>query len=225
MSSTETTEQKKTSPALTLVIIFAVLVVGTFAIIKLTGGGGTPNVQFEPKIQRYGMVGNFDLIDQEGEVFNQEQVQGKVWVTNFIFTSCATECPLISRRMQEIQKAFQFDDRVQLVSISVDPRTDSPERLKNYAKEFEAGPRWSYVTGEEAEVERLSSKGFKVNTPGALAKATSAPRTRQLLHSQKIAVVDQLGVVRFYANGMNPKASKQVIETVTTLLNAQEENL
>lgn len=215
------TKEKKPSTALTLIIIVTVLVVGIFVITQITGGDQDPRLEFEPKISRYGMIGKFDLIDQEAVEFNQKRTEGKVWVANFIFTSCATECPLICRRMKEIQEAFQYDDRVELVSISVDPRTDSPERLKNYSKEFDAGERWSFVTGEENEVERLSTKGFMVNTPGALAKVSSAPRTRQLLHSQKIAVVDQLGVVRFYANGMSPKASKQVIDAVTTLLEAE----
>jgi protein SCO1/2 len=175
----------------------------------------------ELSIGRYGMIEDFSLIDHRNQPFDIEKVRGKVWVANFIFTSCATECPLLSRRMQDIQEAFKNDPRVELVSISVDPRTDSPERLAKYAEAFQAGDKWAFLTGDTKEIERLSTKGFMVVTPGETPAASSARRTRELLHSEKIAVVDQLGVVRYYANGMNPKAAKKVSQVVRTLLNTE----
>ncbi len=173
-----------------------------------------------PQMQRYGMVEDFDLTDQSGQPFSREAVDGKVWVANFIFTSCATECPYITRQMSKVDQAFSSDDRVELVSISVDPRTDSPERLTKYADSFDAGPKWSFVTGEENKVRHLSTNSFMVTAADGTAAQSSIPKTRQLLHSEKIAVVDQLGVIRFYANGMNPKASQQVVEVVRKLLAA-----
>lgn len=173
-----------------------------------------------PKISRYGMIGDFTLTDHHGQPFNRDQVDGKVWVANFIFTSCATECPLLSRRMREVQEAFAGDDRVSLVSISIDPRTDHPERLAKYASAYKAGEKWSFLTGETKIIEHLCTKGFMVTTPGSAPPDSSKPKTRQLLHSEKIAVVDQLGVVRFFANGMNPKAAQQISTAVRELLAA-----
>ena len=123
--------------------------------------------------------------------------------------------------MQDIQERFKLDPRVELVSISVDPRTDSPERLAKYAEAFNAGDKWAFLTGDTKEIERLSTKGFMVVTPGEAPKASSVRRSRELLHSQKIAVVDQLGVVRYFANGMDPRAAKDVIEVVLTLLKSE----
>lgn len=148
-------------------------------------------------------------------------MEGKVWVANFIFTSCATECPLLSRRMQDVQEAFKNDPRVELVSISVDPRTDSPERLAKYAAAFKAGEKWAFLTGDTKEIERLITKGFMVVAPGETPAVSSVRRTRELLHSEKIAVVDQLGVVRFFANGMNPRAAVELTEVVRTLLSTK----
>ncbi len=172
----------------------------------------------KPTISRYGMVGDFSLTDQRNQPYTSKNLQGKVWVANFIFTSCGTECPLLSRRMQDIQADFKNDPRVELVSISVDPRTDSPERLAAYAGVFEAGERWAFLTGDTKEIERLSTKGFMVAAPGETPAASSIRRTRELLHSQKIAVVDQLGVIRYFANGMNPTSSSEISEVVRTLL-------
>ncbi len=212
--------EKKGFPLANLLLIVLPLLV--FAIIIygriLSGQKGSD----EPlEIRRYGMIGDFELIDQRGEPFRREDVEGKVWVANFIFTSCATECPLLSRRMRDIQERFRNDDRVILVSFSVDPRTDHPERLAGYARAFDAGEHWYFLTGEERVIEHLSAKGFMVTTPGSAPKESAVRRTRQLLHSEKIAVVDPLGVVRFYANGMDPRSSREVGEVVSRLLRSQ----
>lgn len=169
-------------------------------------------------IDRYGMIPEFSLVDQNGEHFGLRNVEGKVWVANFIFTSCATECPLLSRRMQEISEIFEEDDQVELVSISIDPRTDSPERLLKYSEAFGSPPNWSFLTGETKVIEFLSSEGFKVTNPGEHAEKGSIRRTRQMLHSREIVVVDDLGVVRYYANGMHPKVAKEVAGVVDQLL-------
>lgn len=212
------TELKSGIPVAGIIITMICLAVFGTIIVGLIRSRAA-QTDFIPEIARYGMIQDFALIDHSGEPFSLENVEGKIWVANFIFTSCATECPLISRRMEEIQNNFQHDKRVELVSISVDPRTDNPERLAKYANMFNAGPKWSFLTGDEKVIKNLSTKSFMMIAPEDKIEETSIARTRQLLHSEKIAVVDQLGVVRFYANGMNPKASRQVIEAVSTLLN------
>ena len=169
------------------------------------------------------MIPPFSLTNQHSGEFGSKDLEGKIWVANFIFTSCATECPLISRRMREIQDTFAGDDRVELVSISVDPRTDNPERLARYADAFQAGEKWNFLTGDIKTIRNVSSKGFMVVTPDSLNEATSVRKARQLLHSEKIAVVDQLGVVRFFASGLHPSAGKQVVEVVRKLLAAEKD--
>lgn len=214
------TEEKKSFPVgIVTIVLLALLLVAV--LVLGYAKKGKAEVEQKQKISRYGMIEDFSLIDHRNQPFGSEDVAGKVWVANFIFTSCATECPLLSRRMQDIQKTFEHDPRVELVSISVDPRTDSPERLAKYAEAYQAGEKWAFLTGDSKEIERLSTKGFMVVTPGESPEVSSVRRTRELLHSEKIAVVDQLGVVRFFANGMNPKAATEVSGVVRTLLNAQ----
>lgn len=216
----ESSETQKDGIPIGAIAVAALTLCVVGALIVAYAGKGKA-AREKPVISRYGMIQDFSLIDHRNQPYGTKNVEGKVWVANFIFTSCATECPLLSRRMQEIQEEFKNDPRVELVSISVDPRTDNPARLAKYAEAFNAGEKWAFLTGETKEIERLSTKGFMVTMPGDAPKESSVRRTRELLHSQKIAVVDQLGVVRFYASGMNPTAAVEVSNVVDSLLAAE----
>jgi protein SCO1/2 len=78
----------------------------------------------------------------------QELNDGRPVVMNFIFTSCTTICPLITQTFVRLQEKLGSDrDRVHLVSISIDPDADTPERLAEYAKRYHAGPEWQHYTG------------------------------------------------------------------------------
>jgi protein SCO1 len=99
------------------------------------------------------------VIDQDGKArrFYTDLVKDRVVAMNFIFTTCTTICPPMGAGFAQLQKLL--GDRagrdVHLISVSVDPTTDTPERLKAWAQKFGAGPGWTLVTGERAEVTRL----------------------------------------------------------------------
>jgi protein SCO1/2 len=98
-----------------------------------------------------------ELLDQDGRKvrFYSDVLKGKTVVVNAFFTSCTSVCPPMNRNMEKIQEAF--GDRVGrdvfLVSISVDPTTDTPPRLKEYAQRFHAGPGWTFLTGKKENVD------------------------------------------------------------------------
>lgn len=96
------------------------------------------------------------LVDQDGKPvhFYSDLVKGKVVAINFIFTSCTTICPPMGANFAKLQKLLAGRD-VQLISVSVDPATDTPESLKAWAGKFGAGPGWTLVTGDRDEVNRL----------------------------------------------------------------------
>jgi protein SCO1/2 len=97
------------------------------------------------------------LLNQNGEQmrFYSDLLKGKVVIINTFFTSCASVCPLMNRTMEKIQTAFE--DRVGkdvfLISISVDPTTDTPPRLKEYADRFHAKPGWYFLTGKKENID------------------------------------------------------------------------
>lgn len=99
------------------------------------------------------------VYDQHGQrrSFYTDLVKGKTVAINFIFTTCNGVCPPMTARMRKVQQ--ELGDRVgrdvELISISVDPTTDVPERLKGFADKFKAGPGWTFVTGSKPEIDQL----------------------------------------------------------------------
>ena len=99
------------------------------------------------------------VYDQNGKKlkFHTDLVKGKTVAINFIFTTCTTICPPLTATFRRVQQELgeTVGQKVQLISISVDPTTDVPERLKEYATKFKAGPGWTFVTGNKAEIESI----------------------------------------------------------------------
>ncbi|WP_332769634.1 SCO family protein [Pseudomonas koreensis] len=99
---------------------------------------------------------NVPLLDQNGKSVHLEQdlVQGKIVVMSFIYTSCTTVCPVVSSIMGKVQTQLgaRVGDEVQLVSISIDPQRDDPKRLQDYARTFQRGPGWSWLTGSPQSI-------------------------------------------------------------------------
>lgn len=161
----------------------------------------------------------FTLTSQSGASFGRGDLLGKVWVVDFMFTSCPSVCPMLSARMAEVAKRYARDPDVRFLSISVDPVTDTPAVLTAYATRFGADPaRWTWLTGEEKNVQQVIIGGFREmvqrlpaapSTPEATAgKAPPAPN---ILHGERFVVVDRDGVIRGYPD---PKVSGDVEATV-----------
>lgn len=98
------------------------------------------------------------VLDQDGRKlhFRTDLVEGKVVAMNFLFTNCTTICPPLGATFGKLRKLLGESGRdVQLISISVDPVTDTPERLKSWSSKFDQGPGWTLVTGSRDDVTRL----------------------------------------------------------------------
>ena len=109
------------------------------------------------------------LRDQNGERVNvPELVRDRVVVMNFVFTSCTTICSPMGANFGQLQT--HLGNGVRLVSVSIDPTTDTPARLKKWSGQFHAGPSWTLLTGEPKDVERLL-KGLGVYTPNRFSHA------------------------------------------------------
>src|SRR6266545_1630807 len=97
------------------------------------------------------------LTDQNGRSvrFYSDLVKGKVVAINFVFTSCTTICSPMGANFAALQQRLGNDSDVQLISVTIDPGMDTPERLKRWSERFHARPGWTLVTGPRADVERL----------------------------------------------------------------------
>jgi len=92
----------------------------------------------------------FNLINEKGQKFSSSSLKGKIYVASFFFTRCGTICPKITGQLSRVQDTFNKDPDLKLISISVDPAFDHPEKLQAYAKRFDANEgQWTFLTGEK----------------------------------------------------------------------------
>ena len=161
-----------------------------------------------PAARVMGKAPAFQLIDQEGEPFGHERVEGKIWVADFFFSSCAGPCPTMSKNMAWLQETFRSRDDVALVNFSVDPLGDTPEKLKKYAAKLGADPkRWHLLNGSAEDIMRISVGGFKIGSTENIVN-----------HSQKFVLVDKKGSIRGYFEGTDTEEVKELAATIRYLL-------
>lgn len=156
------------------------------------------------------------LTDETGKPFSLASTKGSVTVYNFIFTKCAGTCPIMTTNMRALTKKVWKDAPVRFVSISVDPRNDTPAVLAEYARKVRNDPRWTFLTGTPDDIVKLSVEGFKL-----AASTTPQPGAEPLLHSSKFAVADRHGVIREYYGGTDGDVAQHVSATIEDLLREQ----
>ena len=125
---------------------------------KMTLTKVTPPPARDPNAITSMRISDFNIQDQNGKSlkFYSDLVKGKVVAINFVFTTCTTACPALTATFRKVQQQLiehKFD--VQLISISVDPTTDTPERLHAFAEKFNAETGWTFVTGSSSDIELL----------------------------------------------------------------------
>ena len=169
-------------------------------------------------IDRYREVADFTFTNQKGEEISREAMLGKVWVANFVFTSCSAECLILSQKMAALQNRFPGRSDVAFASFSVDPQTDQPERLADYAKRWGAdSERWQFFTGDPAQLDAIIKQSFLLPvTRNPVDQANLM--TASLIHSNKLAIVDRTGVVRAYVEGLEPGALDEADRIIRKLL-------
>jgi protein SCO1 len=140
----------------------------------------------------------FSLTDQRKAPFGLAQLEGRVWIADFVFTSCPTVCPKLTKRMATIQERTQANaDAIHLLTISVDPENDTPEVLAKYATRYGADPaRWTFLTGPLAAIEGAVMSGFKI----AMGTQETAPGSGiiTIFHGEKFVLVDRDAHIRGY---------------------------
>jgi protein SCO1 len=110
-------------------------------------------------------VKDFNAVTQDNQPFEKKNLDGKIWVADFIFTNCADVCPPMTANMTKLQKMVEDEElaNVEFVSFSVDPTVDTPEKLTEYAKNFGLKDNnWTFLTGYSQEfIETYAKETFK----------------------------------------------------------------
>ena len=146
-------------------------------------------------------VAPFHFISSEGKPVTEADLKGKVWIVDFFFTTCSGPCPLITSQMRLLQDELAGSS-VQLVSITVDPTTDTPDVLRDYAERVGADlKRWWFLNGEEAATFELIRSSFALT----VERKSEAMLGFQVSHATKLVVVDGRGRVRGYYPGETPE--------------------
>lgn len=173
-----------------------------------------------------GQVEDFTLVNQNNKTVRFSDFAGSVLVANFIFTSCPDTCPLLTGQMAKIQSRLMgVGPAIKLLSISVDPDTDTPEVLKAYAEKYRADHKiWQFLTGPIDEIQKAVVDGFKVafENPSAQNEKDKGEQIglMEITHGEHFVIVDQKGQIRAYKHAKNTEEINEIIRLVALLANA-----
>ncbi len=163
-------------------------------------------------LEKISQVPAFKLTDQTGRTVTLDDLKGKIWVANFIFTRCKGPCPLSTLRMAELNKRLsKARKEVQLISFTVDPDHDTVPVLAEYAKASEADPSyWQFLTGPSADINDIVVKGLLQ----PLAKEPDGTPA----HSTRFVMVDANGWLRGYQDSADPEVLQKLMIDLGDLL-------
>jgi protein SCO1 len=194
-----------------------------FAVILLIGCKETsPTLPIlgEPTIAGndtiYPAIANFSFINQDSNIVTNQTFENKVYVADFIFLSCPTICPKMTREMYSVYLHFAKDGRVLFISHTIDPERDTIPALKAYAKNLGVNSnKWHFVIGNQDSIINLSEFSY---FSAAYPDSTSPGG---FTHSGGLLLVDKNRHIRGVYNSTNPEETKRLVKDVKILLNEQ----
>lgn len=160
----------------------------------------------------YHQIPDFEFINQDSMVVNNETFKDKIYVADFFFTSCPTICPKTAQQMLRLYERYKDEDRVVLLAHSIDTKRDTVGRLKEYANGLEvSAPKWHFVTGEKADIYNIADDYMSIaiedpDAPGGFD------------HSGWFILVDKDRHIRSFCNGTDPESVDDFMEDIDWLL-------
>jgi protein SCO1/2 len=177
-----------------------------FGLDQSDSGGG---------IKQYGTVPEFTLTERDGSVIGLQQLRGKIWVADFIYTTCADTCPLQTAMMAKLQDEYAAKPDIQLVSFTVDPERDTPQALTLYADRYQAdAKRWYFLTGQRNRILRLVQEGFHL---AVAAIPNDSDPSGTIPHSARFVLVDKEARIRGYYDSQELEAFVRLKNDIDSL--------
>ena len=153
-------------------------------------------------------VPDFSMINQEGESFSQDNLQGKITILDFMFTSCMGPCPLMTTNMSKLHKVFSNEPEIQFVSITVDPEVDNQQKLNEYSSLVGGDDgRWHFLWSDIDSIKNLKKNGF-------MLFADNLPEG----HAIKFVLIDHKGAIRKYYDGTDDSSQEILKRDVAQLV-------
>jgi protein SCO1 len=183
------------------------LMISIVTILSACGQNGIKNAKNWP-------IEDFSYTDQNGKPFGLKDLEGKVWIANFIFTNCDDVCLPMTSNMKKLQDLTKEEgiENIQFVSFSVDPSVDSPDVLQEFGSNFNADfTNWHFLTGyEQQEIEDLAEQSFKL----IVRKPKSGD---QVIHGTDFFLVDGEGMIKQYYDGLADIPLDQMVKDIKSL--------
>ncbi|MBA2746839.1 MAG: SCO family protein [Flavisolibacter sp.] len=192
------------------IVFFSVLVVGFFiAITFLIPEFG------KPKIAPIGQVKPFAFTTQDGDLFTEKDMEGKVTAVNFFFTTCKGICPKMSNNLKPVYDRFKSETDFLLISHTCDPQTDSAPVLKNYADSLNVDTKkWVFLTGRKDSLYVAARHSYQLDDPANFVQKIED----DFLHTQFVALVNKKGDVVKIFDGIKPSEMKEMEADIEKLL-------
>lgn len=161
-------------------------------------------------------IPEFSFVNQEGKNIGRSEMNGKLTIVDFFFTSCPSICPVMSKEMERVNDIFRDEPNVQIMSISIDPEFDTPAVLQEYANKHHAIPgKWHFLSGTKDDTYRLARCGF------VLPALDGNGIPDDFVHSDKFILIDELGRIRGYYSGTNREDVDLLILETKVLLHGK----
>jgi protein SCO1/2 len=159
----------------------------------------------EPSMAPEGWMTDFVLTERQGTSVSSDDLIGQPYVVSFFYSTCPSICVQQNQMVQELQKEFKSDG-VRFVSISVDPETDTPEAMREYAARFGADPeKWLFMTGDLTYIRRVGAEVFRLAVD-------------QKFHTEKFVLVDAKGAIVGYYSWPEPKQFQKLKADIRTMI-------
>lgn len=198
-------------------ISFVILVFGIWAVPKIVD-------RFtKPRLAKIGKVPEFSFTNQNQKTITNQSYDNKVYIVEFFFTTCPSICPIMNKNMVKIQDHFFGNPNLGIASLTIDPITDTPEVLKEYAIQYKiTNPNWNLLTGNKETIYKFANNGFN------LYVGENPEVGGGFEHSGFFALVDKEGNIRsrfdeqgnpiIYYNGLGDDGVKMLKEDIKLLL-------
>lgn len=165
-------------------------------------------------------VGDFSFVNQEGKTVTLKDVNGKIRVVEYFFTTCKGICPKMNENMSKVYEAFRGNDKIMILSHSVDPLKDTVGAMKQYSLRFDADPKqWMFLTGDKKALYDMARNEYLVTAADDTATVDIAS---DFIHTDRFVLVDDSGRIRGMYKGTDMGSVNQLIGDIKELLKERQ---
>lgn len=161
----------------------------------------------------YNTIPTYKFVNQNGDTITEKITEGKIYVTDFFFTSCPTICPVMKKQMVKVYNEFKGNPDVLIISHTIDPDHDTPKVLNQFAKDLGiSGDQWQFLTGPKEKIYEIGQKSYM-----STAKQDSTAEGGYI-HSGAFILVDKDRHVRGMYDGTTEEGTKNLVADMKVLL-------